>query len=61
MRALLLLIFLSTSAVSATPAPGAMPGSCQEVAAPAPASRIAPDGWLLLAALVVCAAGRWSR
>ncbi|MGG7605368.1 hypothetical protein [Massilia sp. BKSP1R2A-1] len=45
--------------MSATPAPGAMPGSCQEVAAPA--SRIAPDGWLLLAALVVCAAGRWSR
>ncbi len=61
MRAFLLLIFLSTSAAAATPAPGAMPGSCREAAAPAQPPQIVPDGWLLLAALVVCAAGRWSR
>ena len=59
MRAFLLLIVFATNAASVTP-PNAMPGSCQ-AAEIRPQQPIDPDGWLLLAALVVCAAGRWSR
>ncbi|WP_269143571.1 hypothetical protein [Massilia phyllostachyos] len=39
-------------------AAAAAPGSCQAVSMP---PRVGPDGWLLLAALVVYVAGRWSR
>lgn len=59
MRTFLLLIFLTTNLAAATQ-PETTPGSCQ-AAITARLPGVAPDGWLLLAALVVCMAGRWSR
>jgi len=54
MHTFLLLIFFATNPADAAPPSD----SCHAAIAAAPSG---PDGWLLLAAIVVCAAGRWSR
>jgi len=53
MRTFLLLTFFATNTMATPPS-----GSCHAAIAAAPSG---PDGWLLLAAIVLCAAGRWSR